>query len=67
MAVRWSYLDLRDGPIDGGVLEDLTLGLNWYLNKNTKFQLNYIHAMLDRTVASDSDTSVFAARAQVDF
>ena len=73
VAGRWSYIDLNDANIQGGRLNDLTLGLNWYLNKYTKFQFNYIHAFLDRSsaipgpVISDSNADIIAFRAQVDF
>lgn len=40
-AIRYNYLDLNDKGINGGVLNDLTLGLNWFLNPNTKVQWNY--------------------------
>ncbi len=67
VAGRWSYLDLNDADIRGGRLNDLTFGLNWYLNKFTKFQFNYIHAFLDSPVNGESDADIFAARAQLDF
>lgn len=67
IAARWSYLDLTDGAVTGGEITDYTLGLNWYLNRYTKFQFNYIHVDLERPAAVDSDANVFAARAQLDF
>jgi phosphate-selective porin OprO/OprP len=67
VAGRYSYLDLNDGAIAGGRLNNLVAGLNWYLNKNTKFQFNYIHAMLDRAPGGESETNIFATRAAVDF
>jgi phosphate-selective porin OprO/OprP len=42
VAVRYSYLNLNDGPIDGGVMQGLTFGLNWYLNTNVKVQFEYM-------------------------
>ena len=36
VAARWSYIDLTDENIQGGVLHDITLGLNWYLNPYTR-------------------------------
>ena len=36
-----SYLNLNDKGINGGVLNDITLGLNWFLNPNMKLQFNY--------------------------
>ncbi len=67
IAGRWSMLDLNDDDVHGGRLNDLTFGLNWYLNKLTKFQLNYIHAFLDSPVNGNSDADIVAVRAQVDF
>jgi phosphate-selective porin OprO/OprP len=43
-AVRYSYLDLESGSIDGGILHDVTLGLNWYVGLNARWMLNYIIA-----------------------
>lgn len=67
VAARWSMLDLNDADVRGGNLNTTTLGLNWYLNKFTKFQFNYIHAFLDSPVNGNSDADIFAVRAQVDF
>lgn len=39
--VRYTYLDLTNKGILGGVLNDVTVGLNWYLNPNAKIQWNY--------------------------
>jgi phosphate-selective porin OprO and OprP len=43
VAVRYSHLDLNNGPIQGGVLDGMTVGLNWYLNTNLKVQFQYLH------------------------
>lgn len=73
VAGRWSYIDLNDANIQGGRLNDLTFGLNWYLNKHTKFQFNYIHAFLGSSsatsgpVITDSNADIIALRAQIDF
>ena len=67
IAGRWSLLDLNDNDVRGGQMNTTTLGLNWYLNKFTKFQFNYIHAFLDSAVNGNSDADLFAMRAQVDF
>jgi phosphate-selective porin OprO/OprP len=42
VGARFSYLDLNDKAIRGGVVYDWTVGLNWFLNPNMKVQLNYI-------------------------
>ena len=44
IAGRYSYLDLDSAGINGGVLHDWTLGLNWYTNRNSRVMLNYIAA-----------------------
>ena len=67
LASRWSYLNLNDANINGGQLNDYTLGLNWYLNTYTKFQFNYIHAFLKDAVVGRSDADIVALRAQLDF
>lgn len=43
VGARYSYLDLTNEGILGGQLNDVTLGLNWYLNPNFKIQWNYSH------------------------
>ncbi|MBD3427039.1 MAG: hypothetical protein GF409_07425 [Candidatus Omnitrophica bacterium] len=45
VAARYSYLDLdeKDVSINGGILNDVTLGVNWYLNPNMKLMFNYVH------------------------
>ncbi len=67
LAFRWSWIDLNDGTIQGGTLTDLTSGVNWYLNAYTKLMFNHIHAFADDPTLGESDTDIFAFRAQVDF
>ena len=67
VAARWSYLDLNDAGVNGGQLNNVTAGLNWYLNRYTKLQLNYIHAFLKTPGLGDSDADIVAMRAQIDF
>jgi phosphate-selective porin OprO/OprP len=49
LAARYTYLDLNDGSgntrIQGGIMEGIGLGVNWYLNRDLKvqFQWNYDH------------------------
>ncbi|MCG3136853.1 MAG: hypothetical protein HJJLKODD_00689 [Phycisphaerae bacterium] len=44
VAGRYSMTDLHDAHIDGDRLNDLTFGLNWYLNPNMRVMFNYIYA-----------------------
>lgn len=47
LAVRYSVLDLDDGPITGGEERNWTLGLNWYINRNTRVMVNFVKAEAD--------------------
>lgn len=67
LAARYSYIDLNSKDIQGGRLNDLTLGLNWYWNSYAKLQFNYIRAFLDNPIVGASNTDIFGLRAQVDF
>jgi phosphate-selective porin OprO/OprP len=67
VALRYSYMDLNGMDFNGGRLNDLTVGLNWYLNQFAKLQLNYIRAFLNDPIHGASEASVYALRAQVDF
>ena len=44
LGARYSRTDLNDTGINGGQLQDVTLGLNWFLNPNMKIQTNYVYA-----------------------
>lgn len=50
-----------------GILNDLTFGVNWYLNQHTKAQFNWIHAILDNDLKGRSSADLFVTRIQVDF
>jgi len=41
VGARYDFLDLNDEGINGGVLHNFTLGLNWFLNPNMKIQFDY--------------------------
>ena len=66
VALRYSHLDLDDGNIKGGKLDNITAGLNWYWNPNMRMMFNFINADLDRDSA-DADTQAFMIRTQIDF
>ena len=77
VALRWSYLDLLDHNIRGGEMENLTAGLNWYVNPNCKCVFNYIHSdaiarsvrngIITNDTLTASTTHAFGLRCQVDF
>ena len=41
LGVRYNYLCLNDGQVNGGVLNGMTLGLNWLMNPNARIYFNY--------------------------
>lgn len=67
LACRYSMIDLNEGTVTGGEMNNVTFGVNWYLNDHTKFQFNYISSDLNRAPVGDSHTDIFATRCQVDF
>jgi phosphate-selective porin OprO/OprP len=66
VAVRYSHLDLNDGVITGGEEDNITFGLNWYINPYIRFMANYILVYTDRN-AGDEEPRIFQMRAQIDF
>ncbi len=50
-----------------GALNDTTLGVNWYINQHTKWQFNWIHAMLENSAKGFSSADLYVTRMQVDF
>jgi phosphate-selective porin OprO/OprP len=82
LAARFSEIDLNDSPKlaegkaanAGGDQTVYTVGLNWYVNSNVKFQFDYEHGDIDKPVANSKGTALvpggqtfdaLAARAQV--
>lgn len=63
IALRYSDLDLDDGPVQGGRLQALTLGLNAYLTPNTRLSWNWVRADL----RDSGDANIFQMRLFVDF
>ena len=43
VGARYSWIDLNDNGINGGLMRQHTLGLNWYLHRFVKIQVNLIH------------------------
>jgi len=63
LAARWSALDLDDGAMPEGRLTDVTLGVNWYLNRHCRLMLDGIRAHL----SGIGDTLIATFRFQVDY
>ncbi len=48
LALRYDYVDLNNGNVKGGSAEGYTAGLNIYMTRNVKFQINYNYLNHDR-------------------
>lgn len=68
VGIRYNYLDLDSDGIDGGRLNDITLGLNWFLNPNLKLQWNYsVTQRKSPTRLSDGTSQSIGMRLAHDF
>ncbi|HZK78018.1 MAG TPA: porin, partial [Gemmatimonadaceae bacterium] len=63
IAARWSTMDLNDTSpgvgIKGGRGTNVTLGLNWHINANLKWMLNYVHVSNDANAKPDIGVAPF--------
>ncbi len=68
VGLRYNYLNLDDKGINGGVLSDVTAGLNWFINPNMKFQWNYsVTTRHSPTGQSDGTIQGFGMRYAMDY
>ena len=72
LAARFSQIDLSDRDLRGGVQRDLTVALNWWVNANVMFRLNYVYGNADPNsdvthAGQDEQIHAFTARAQIVF
>jgi phosphate-selective porin OprO/OprP len=68
LGVRFSDSDLTSGNVDGGKQQDLTVGVNWYVNPNIRFMANYVNVLnVDGGPYNNDEPSVYQLRAQVAF
>ena len=51
LGARYSQTDLQDDWVDGGVMNNFTLGLTWHLSSDTRWMVNHIRT------SSDADRS----------
>ena len=78
LGLRYSFLDLDDGAsnlagggIRGGVAENYTFGLNWYLNPFVRAQVNYVHSnvenLTDDGLTEGDIVSIVGTRLQIEW
>ncbi len=63
VAVRYSSIDFNDADMQAGTLNDITVGLNWYVNPAVRYTINYINA----NVKNLGRANIFQMRFQVAF
>tara|TARA_B100001057_G_scaffold501255_1_gene622684 strand:+ start:5961 stop:7112 length:1152 start_codon:yes stop_codon:yes gene_type:complete len=64
IAARYSSMDLSEAH--AGTLNDITVGLNWYLNPCTRLMLNYVMGTFDNHGVETTENT-FQCRMQIDF
>jgi phosphate-selective porin OprO/OprP len=67
VGVRYNYLDLNNNGINGGQVNTVTYGLNWFLNPNAKIQWNYDMGYRDVDAPASDRFSSFGMRFAMDF
>jgi len=70
IAVRYSGLDLNDSEacIEGGTMDGVTLGLNWYMHSNARVMLNQVWSSVSDSDGDDvGSASATMIRYQFDF
>jgi phosphate-selective porin OprO/OprP len=63
VGLRYDVLDLNDGAVHGGRMENWTAGVNWYWRSHLKFVLNYVQVDSERGVIEDNP-NITEARVQ---
>ena len=68
VGIRYGYVDLQNKGVNGATLNDIVLGLNWFLNPNMKIQWNLAIDHRESTPQGSSGwTYIFGSRVALDF
>jgi len=74
LAAKFDRIDLTDEGVNGGEQDTFIVGVNWYLNRHTRFMANYSHSSIENAFdvaanGADGENSVDAlgVRFQVDW
>ncbi|UUE98610.1 OprO/OprP family phosphate-selective porin [Xanthomonas hortorum pv. pelargonii] len=66
LTARYSHLDLDDGRVRGGEENNVTVGVNYYVNNRLRIMLNYIDVRSERRGRTDNP-DILLARMQLSF
>lgn len=61
LGARYDYMDLNSGLITGGMNQNGTIGLNWFINPNIRFQFNVVLSYINNAVTNNSPGAGAAA------
>lgn len=70
VALRWDSTDLTDEAIEGGEMDTLTVGFNWWWNPNTRMMIDYVSADIEGSNELGVGTgklNIVIVRWQIDF
>ncbi len=67
IAARYSMLDLTDETIIGGEEDNITLGVNWYINPQLRLVANYVMVDVDTANGAGDDPNISKTRVRMDF
>jgi phosphate-selective porin len=60
IAARYSAVNLIDDHVYGGRENNVTIGLNWFVNENVQIKFNYVRANIHPTATTIVFNRVFA-------
>ena len=63
LSLRYSYFNLNNADLKGGIMSDITGGINWYLNPAVKVAINYVYS----NVKNLGKANIFQMRFQIAF
>ncbi len=68
VGLRYDHVDANSGLVQGGRLDSITAGLNWYLNPNMRIMVNYVWTQQNvANAAADGSFSALGVRLHLDF
>ncbi|MDJ0521989.1 MAG: porin [Planctomycetota bacterium] len=71
VAVRYDFVDLNDGAINGGELTNFVVGINWHLNPNARVMINWFstsaESSINQRIGFDESYTGVGVRLQVNW
>ena len=61
VGARYDWMDMNSGLITGGMNQNGTVGLNWFINPNIRFQFNCVMSYIDNNATANANAALNAA------